>query len=169
MVAQTARGNQNDGSGMTQQETAARDLEAAAEQLAAFIRECPDGVWTKASPNDGRTVASIAYHCAAGNDVALGWICQVLAGRPVLETADGHNAHNAAEAQRSAGFTKAEVSAALARTTDRAAHFVRSLTDEELERHAVFGISGRELLVGRFVPNYGRHIRDHLEEMKQAL
>jgi len=154
---------------MTQQETAARDLEAAADELAAFIRECPDGVWTKASPNDGRTVASIAYHCAAGNDVALGWICQVLAGRPVLETADSHNAHNAAEGQRSAGFSKEEVSATLARTTGRAAHFVRSLTDEELERHAVFGISGRELLVGRFVPNYGRHIRDHLEEMKQAL
>ena len=153
---------------MTQQETAARDLEAAAEELETFIRECPDSVWTKASPNDGRTVASIAYHCAAGNDVALGWIIQVLAGRPVLDTAESHNAHNAAEAERSAGLTKEEVAAALARTTERTAHFVRALTDEELERHAVFGISGRELLIGRFVTNYGRHIRGHLEEMKQA-
>jgi DinB family protein len=154
---------------MTPQETAARDLEAAATELETFIRECPDATWTKASPNDGRSVASIAYHCAAGNDVALGWICQILAGRPVLETADSHNAHNAAEAQLSAGFTKEQVCAALARTTERAAQFVRSMTDEELERHALFGISGRELLIGRFVPNYGRHIRDHLEEMKQAL
>lgn len=154
---------------MTQQETAARDVEAAAADLESFIRECPDAVWTKASPNDGRTVASIAYHCAAGNDVALGWICQVLAGRAVLETADSHNAYNAAEAQRSAGLTKEEVSEALARTTERVAHFMRSLTDEELERHALFGISGRDLLVGRFVPNYGRHIRDHLDEMKQTL
>ena len=78
---------------MTQQETAARDLEAAAAELETFIRECPDAVWTKALRGDGRRVGSIAYHCAAGNDVALGWICQVLAGRPVLETADSHNAH----------------------------------------------------------------------------
>jgi len=148
---------------MTQQETAARELEAAARELEDFIRECPDEAWTKASPNDGRTVGSIAYHCAAGNDVALGWICQVLARRPVLETADSHNAHNAAEAQRSAGLSKDEVSTALARTTERAAHFVRSMTDEELERQALFGISGRDLVIGRFVPNYGRHIRDHLE------
>jgi len=154
---------------MTQQETAARELEAAARELEDFIRECPDEAWTKASPNDGRTVGSIAYHCAAGNDVALGWICQVLARRPVLETADSHNAHNAAEAQRSAGVSKDEVSTALARTTELAAHFVRSMTDEELERHALFGISGRDLVIGRFVPNYGRHIRDHLEEMKQTL
>jgi len=154
---------------MTQQETAAGELEAAARELEDFIRECPDEAWTKASPNDGRTVGSIAYHCAAGNDVALGWICQVLARRPVLETADSHNAHNAAEAQRSAGVSKDEVSTALARTTERAAHFVRSMTDEELERQALFGISGRDLVIGRFVPNYGRHIRDHLEEMKQTL
>src|SRR5947209_2299581 len=103
---------------MTQQETAARDLEAAAAELETFIRECPDAVWTKALPGDGRRVGSIAYHCAAGNDVALGWICQVLAGRPVLETADSHNAHNAAEAARSDGFTKKQVSGALARTTE---------------------------------------------------
>src|SRR5581483_7943223 len=133
-----------------------------------FIRECPDEVWTARSPHDGRTVASLAYHCAAGSDVATGWICQVLVSRPILETADSHNAHNDAEAKRSAGVTKDEATAMLERTTARAAHFLRSLTDEELERHAPFGISGRDLTVGRFVPNFARHMRDHLEEMRQA-
>src|ERR1051326_5037937 len=127
---------------MTAQESVAADLESAAAEVERFIRECPDAIWTARSPHDGRTVASLAYHCAAGNDVATGWMCQVLASRPILETADSHNAHNAAEAERSAGVTKAEASAMLRRTTERAAHFVRSLTDEELDRHALFGISG---------------------------
>jgi hypothetical protein len=154
---------------MTPQETAASNLRAAAAEVEAFIRECPDEIWHRPSPHDGRTVASLAYHCAAGNDVAQGWICQVLAGRKILETADEHNAYNAAEAVRSADMSKADALAMLARTTERATHFVSSLTDEELERHASFGISGRELMVGRFLSNYGGHMRDHLEEMKASV
>src|SRR5581483_2707819 len=88
------------GRGMTAQETVAADLEAAAAEVASFIRECPEEIWTARSPHDGRSVASLAYHCAAGNDIATGWICQVLVSRPILETADSHNAHNDAEAQR---------------------------------------------------------------------
>ena len=153
---------------MSMQETSAADLESAAAEVEAFIQQCPDGAWTKVAPGDGRGVASIAYHCAAGNDVAMSWISQVLAWRPVLETAGTHNANNDREAERTAGVTKAEVSAMLARTTERAAGFIRSLTDEELERHAPFGISGRELTVGRFIPNFSRHMRDHLEEMRAA-
>ncbi len=114
---------------MTAQETVAADLEAAAAEVASFIRECPEEIWTARSPHDGRSVASLAYHCAAGNDIATGWICRVLVSRPILETADSHNAHNDAEAQRSTGVTKDEVSEMLERTTARAAHFLRSLTD----------------------------------------
>jgi hypothetical protein len=118
---------------------------------------------------EGRTVAAIAYHCALGNDVALGWICQLMARRPVYETGDAHDAFNVVEAVRTAGATKVEVSEALRRTTERTAAFLRELTDEELERGAMFGVAGREITVGRFIPNFGRHMRIHLESLELAL
>ena len=153
---------------MTRQESVAQELEQAAADVAAFIAECPDDVWTVVAPRDGRTVASLAYHCAAGNDLALGWICQMLSFRPVHETSESHNGHNDDEAVRTAGATKAEVGAMLRRTTERSAHFLRSLTDDELERCALHGIAGREIAVGQFIPNFPRHMRGHLEAMRDA-
>ena len=73
------------------------------------------------------------------------------------------------EAVRTAGATKVEVSEALRRTTERSAAFLRELTDEELERGAMFGLAGREMTVGRFISNFGRHMRVHLESLEQAL
>jgi hypothetical protein len=153
---------------VSRQETVAQDLELAAADVAAFIEDCPDRIWSSVAPRDGRTVASLAYHCAAGNDLALGWICQILSYRPVHETAESHNGHNDDEAIRSADVRKAEVSTMLRRTTERAAHFLRSLTDDELERHSVHGIAGREVTVGQFISNFPRHIRGHLEAMNEA-
>ena len=46
---------------------------------------------------------------------------------------------------------------------------IRELTDDELERGAMFGVAGRESTVGRFIPSFGRHMRVHLESLEQAL
>jgi hypothetical protein len=148
---------------------AARDLEDAAAEVAGFIEACPDAIWHRRVDAEGRTVAAIAYHCALGNDVALGWICQMMARRPVYETGEAHDAFNVVEAVRTAGATKVEVSEALRRTTERTAAFLRELTDEELERGAMFGVADREMTVGRFIANFGRHMRVHLESLNQAL
>lgn len=151
------------------QADAARDLEAAAGEVVEFIDQCPDHVWHRRVEAEGRTVGELAYHCAMGNDVALGWICQLMAVRPVYETSPTHDAFNAAEAARGGRATKAEVAEAVRRTTARTASFLRALTEEELERSAVFGIIGQERSVGRFIPNFARHMRGHLESMKTAL
>jgi hypothetical protein len=151
------------------QDDAALDLEKASADVAQFIEACPDAVWHRRVDAEGRTVAAIAYHCALGNDVALGWICQLMARRPVYETGEAHDAFNVVEAVRTAGATKVEVSEALRRTTERTAAFLRTLTDEELERGAMFGVADRETTVGRFIPSFGRHMRVHLESLEQAL
>ena len=153
---------------MTVQSQAADDLEGAAKELDAFIAECSDADWRRVVGSDGRTVASLAYHAAVGSDVALGWICQILSGRPVHETGDMHDAFNNAEAERSSGRSRAEVRDQLHRSTGRVASFVRSLTDEELERTARFGIGNRDLTVGRFIGAFGRHMHGHLEAMKET-
>ena len=153
---------------MTVQSQAADDLESAARDLDAFVAECSDQDWRRTVGSDGRTVASLAYHAAAGSDVALGWICQILSGRPVHENEDMHNAFNDAEASRSADTTQAEVRARLARSTGRVAFFLRSLTDDELARTALHGIAGRDVSVGRFIANFGRHVHGHLDAMKET-
>ncbi len=126
---------------MGKQHEAATELEQAAAEISAFIEQCPDSGWHRRVDAEGRTVAAIAYHCALGNDVALGWVCQLLARRPVQETGDTHDAFNVVEAVRTAGATKVEVTEALRRTTERTAGFLRELTDDELERGAMLGVA----------------------------
>lgn len=154
---------------MSRQGDAADQLEAAAAEVAAFIASCPDDVWRKTVDGEGRTVAALAAHCAVGNDLALGWILLLMAGRPVLETGEMHDARNVTEGERFARAPKAGIADALQRSTERAARLIRSLTDEELDRMEMFGVAGREITVGRFLPNFARHMRDHLESMKSAL
>lgn len=154
---------------MSRQEEAAANLEAASAELAEFIASCPDDVWRKTVERDGRTVAALAAHCAIGNDLALAWILQLMAGRPVLETPDMHDSRNAIEGERFARAPKAGIADALQRSTERTARFIRSLTDDELDRMEMLGVAGREVTVGRFVANFGRHIHGHLESMRTAL
>ena len=151
---------------MSTQSQAADDLESAARDLDAFIAGCSDDVWRRTVGSDGRTVGALAFHAAAGSDVALGWICQILSGRPVHENGDMHDAVNNAEAERSASRTQSEVRAQLQRSTGRVAYFLRTLTDEELERSALHGIAERDVSVGRFIANFGRHMRGHLDSMR---
>ena len=154
---------------MSRQEDAARALEEAAADAVRIVEAYPDAKWHSVVASEDKTAAAVASHCALGNDVSLGWMCQLLAGRPIYETADTHDASNQAEAVRAAHTSKAEVISALQRTTRRNATFLRALTDEELERSATFGVSGKELSIGRFISNSGRHIRAHMESLRPAL
>src|ERR1700730_228878 len=154
---------------MSKQHDAAKDLEEAAAEVSRLIDSCPDAAWHGRVEAEGKTLAAIAYHCALGHDVALGWMCQLLARRPVQDTGEDHDAFNIVEAVRNAGATKVEVSEALRRTTERTANFLRELTDDELDRGAMFGIAGREMTVGQFIPSFGWHMRLHMKSLEQAL
>ena len=83
------------------QEDAARALKEAAAAVARFIDACPDATWYRRVETEAKMVAAIAYHWALGNDVALGWICQLLARRPVYETREVWCAEIHPEWQRS--------------------------------------------------------------------
>ena len=154
---------------MSIQGDAARDLEDAAVELVAYIEGCSESGWQQVSSSEGWAVGALAYHCAVGNDVALGWVCQILAGRHVTDSADTHHAHNAADAERHRGVSPSVAIAAVRRTTERTAHFIRSLTDAELERSAVLGVAGQERSIGQFIPNFGRHMREHLASLRDCV
>jgi hypothetical protein len=55
------------------------------------------------------------------------------------------------------------------KTTSRAASFLRSLTDPELDRSSIHGIAGREMSVGQFIRAFSKHMRDHLVTMKTTV
>jgi uncharacterized protein (TIGR03083 family) len=148
------------------QARAAEDLEAAALELERFIDACPEDEWNAETAAEGWTRAAVAFHCALGNDVALAWICEMLDWRPVGETPQTHNAANAADAQRHAKASKQAVLKELRRSTARTSAFLRALSDEELERTSFHGLAGREMTVGRFIRNFGGHIKAHLESLR---
>jgi uncharacterized protein (TIGR03083 family) len=150
------------------QAKAAEDLEAAAAELERFIETCADAEWYAPTVAEGWTRAAVAFHCALGNDVALAWICEMLDWRPVGETPQTHNAANAADAQRHSKATKQDVLNELRRSTARTAAFLRSLTDEELQRSSFHGLAAREMTVGRFIRNFGGHILAHLESLRRT-
>ena len=153
---------------MSRQEDVAAELEEVSGQIARFIEDCPDQAWHQPSKEEGWTLAAVAYHCAQGNDLALGWICQMLTLRPVYETPKTHDALNALEATRHAQASKAEVAAALRRSTERTARFLRALTDEEISRAAMHGVAEREMTVGQFMGAFVRHMRGHLASLNEG-
>ena len=153
---------------MIQTEDSVRDLEAAVDDLETEIERCPDQEWHAVTSN-GWTRAAIAMHCAMGNDVATAWIAYLISGREILDTPDFHDRMNGLVAERTREATKDEAIAALRRSTNRAAGYFRSLTDDELGQPARFGLAGREVTAGQFLPGLARHVRRHTEQFKAGL
>jgi hypothetical protein len=96
---------------VSNQQTAVTDLESAVASVSNFIENCPEDVWSRATPHDGRIVAPPANHCAAGNDLALGWIDQIPSSRPVRETGRRRTRPTIPEAIRSGQVTRPETAA----------------------------------------------------------
>lgn len=153
---------------MSAKEEAVRELEAAVADLRTEVERCPDAEWHAVLPN-GWTRAAVVMHCAMGNNVGTAWIAYLASGRDILDTPDFNDRMNARGAERNQSVTKDEALATLARTADRAARYIGSLTDEELDRPAHFGMASREASAARFVAGLGRHIRGHTEQFKAGL
>lgn len=153
---------------MSRQEDAARALEAAIDDLAAEVRDCPDAAWHEVLPN-GWTRAAVAMHCAMGNDVGTAWMAYFVSGRDIRDDSDFHDRMNGRVADRTQHATKEEALAALERSSERARRYVLSLGDDELDRPAHFGLAGREVTGAQFLATFGRHVRGHTEQFKAGL
>ena len=153
---------------MSRQEEGIADLERAVADLRLEVERCPDAEWLAVLPN-GWTRAAMVMHCAAGNDTGTAWIAYLASGRDILDTPDFNDRMNARGAERNQSVTKDEALATLARTTERAARYIASLTDEELDRPANFGMANREASAARFLGGLARHIRGHTEQFRAAI
>jgi hypothetical protein len=149
-------------------EDALQELRAAVADLRAEIERCPESEWLAVVPN-GWTRAAVAMHAAMGNDVATAWIAYLISGRDILDTADFHDRMNGRLADRTRSVTRGEVLDTLERTTERATDYISSLTDDELDMPANFGIAQRDTTARRFLPGLARHIRGHTDQFKAGL
>ncbi len=153
---------------MSRQESAVRELESAVADLLTAIEAISDGEWHGVAPATGWTRGATVMHVAMGNDTAAAWTAFLISHREVLDTPEFHDSVNNEAADRYQHVSKAEAVATLQRSTERTAHFLRSLTDAEIDRPTRHGVAGRDLTAGHFLPNFARHVRLHTKQLTDA-
>ena len=119
----------------TRAEQLASQFAQANDDFITFISGLSDDAWLRVCPNEERTMAALAVHVAGGYLFEISAFRSIAEGQdlPVLakETLDRMNAEGGekfAEADRSVAVEKLRHDGAIA------AEFVRSLSDEQLQR-----------------------------------
>jgi hypothetical protein len=149
-------------------ETLADQFEAANNETIAQVETCSDAVWKAPTPNDGRTVAAVAYHIADGHTGILGLVQSLANGEPLRRiTPEQLDQGNAQQAELHANANKAEVVQALRQNGANAAGAVRGLSDEQLDRSGAFAGSewSCQQMIERVLIG---HVRDHLGTIRAA-
>ncbi len=110
-------------------------FEQANDDFITFISGLSEDEWLRVCPDEERTIAALSYHVAGGYVFEIGAFRGIAEGKdlPVVakETLDRMNADGGAkfaEADRSETIEKLRHDGAIA------AEFVRSLTDDQLQR-----------------------------------
>jgi DinB family protein len=147
----------------------AAQIEAANEELIAFIETCTDEEWAITCAAEGWPVAVVAHHVAWGHHVAAGWIRTIVAGQEIPGSPELHDAGNAAKAAEATGMTRDEVIALARRNIAELTEIVRSLTDADLGKESAFGpAGGRPMSVDRLAGARG-HLDRHLGSIRAAV
>ena len=147
-------------------------IEEGAATLTAFAKDLSDAQWRTAVPKDGRTVGVTVHHVASMYPIEMDVVLAVAQGGAVTDvTWDAVAQINAGHASEHAACTKAEALALLQQNSRAAAHAVRALTDEQLDRAAPFSLSYGAPVTTQFIieDHPLRHPWHHLFRMKKAL
>jgi DinB family protein len=149
-------------------------IEEGAAALAAFAETLTEAEWRTptSSGNDRRPVGVIVHHVASMYPIEIDVVRAVAGGKPVTdvtwEVVAGINAKHAGE---NSAITKAAALELLRRNSRDAADAVRSLTDDELDQAAPFGLSFGAPVTTQFVieDHPLRHSWHHLARIKKAV
>ncbi|HZU77905.1 MAG TPA: DinB family protein [Dehalococcoidia bacterium] len=142
--------------------------EMALDEFISFTREVSEADLDRVIPQEQRSLRVMLYHIADGLRLSEAWLGHARRGEPVPP--QNIDAENALEAEAHAGATRDEVLALAEARGDGAVAVVRSLTDEEWRRTVPFGPGGGiELPVSRIATAGERHIRVHLQHIRDAL
>jgi hypothetical protein len=156
--------------GITAQERAARETEAAVRELIEFIEACTEDDWHLSTPAEDWTVGVVAHHVAFGFAEGSDWIELARHGTDIPGTVRSHDDENAAHARDHAGASRAETIVLARENGTRAVATVRALRDDELSRSAAFGPSGgSRITVERLAGAFRRHFDRHMDSIREAL
>jgi len=145
-------------------------LAAANDELISFAGSCSQEQWAMLVPGEDWSVGVLVHHCALGHDVGTSWIRQMVETGDVPGTPEELDATNAEHAAEFAAIGIAETVALLQRNGASAVAYLRTLSDEELDRGAVLGpAGGGTFTVERFASVLARHPLAHLAHAREAL
>jgi hypothetical protein len=116
-------------------EALAQRFEEANGQMITLVEQTPEPAWRLRCKDEGWSVGVTAHHVAANHLLILDSTRALVGGAPlppnVVELSDQFNAEHA---QTHAGCTREETVELLRRNGDTVAAFIRSLSDEQLDR-----------------------------------
>ena len=147
-------------------------LEAGARRLAAFARSLTDAERGWPVPHDGRTVGVIVHHVASVYPLEVHLAQMMAAGTPIVGvtslTVDEMNAGHAAE---HAEVTREEALALLAENSQAAAHVIRALGDDDLDRAVPVSLYGDAELTCQFMleDHAVRHSHHHCSRLASLI
>jgi hypothetical protein len=155
-------------------EALAKRIEQGAAQLAAYAENLSDAEWkTPVAPaRDGRPVNVIVHHVASVYPVEVQLAQAIGSGKSMSDvTWDVVNKMNAGHASESANVSKGETLDLLRKNSSEAANAIRSMTDEQLDTAASFGLSFDAPVTAQFVieDHALRHSWHHLARIRETL
>ena len=153
-------------------EALAARLEAGATALAAFAITLSETQWQTRVPKDGRKVGVVVHHVASMYPIEIQLAQMIAAGQPIAGiTWEAVAAINRDHEERNDDVTKQDALALLARNSAAAAHAIRDLSDNELDRAAPVSLNSDAPLTCQFFleDHAVRHSYHHLAGIRAAV
>jgi len=120
----------------------ATELEALTSRVEAVVAGFSDEQWRGPCPNEGRSVAVVAFHVADGSRYALAMLDAAISGGPYPDWVGATEAQgaaiNARQAMEHADVSVDDVLVLLRHNARLASDFLRRLTDGELDEQPSF-------------------------------
>jgi uncharacterized damage-inducible protein DinB len=148
---------------------AARDLEAANRELAAFLSGLTPKQWRTARTPEGWPLLGAAYHVADGYRIHMRWLDRLrraerIPGGPA--DLDEENARAIADAEE----LDSDVVMSAIQTAGRLlVACLREIDADELKSSARHGPLEQDVSVDRLLDIAGWHVREHLRTMRAAV
>ena len=126
-------------------------IEQGAQEFIAFVESLSDHDWQLTTPRDGRTVRVVAHHVAIAYPIEIDLMRRLVSGDGITDvTWEWVAEFNAQHAKDQANIEKAETLELLRTNSVAAAQFVRTLSDEDLDRASPISLNGDAPLTAQY-------------------
>lgn len=140
------------------------------DEAIAFVKSCPDEVWSKVCPGEQWPVGVVVRHVAASHFGAIGLVKMVVAGEKLPElTGEAIDRMNMKHAEKYRLCTRDDVLKILREDGASAAEYVAGLRDADLDRTGLIAVAGGDMTVEQIIEHIIlRSAGEHLFNVKAA-